>query len=179
MTVTAAPRTTGRRAAASARRASTPAWSAVAAWGAGLVAIALGAGALPTATVWAVALLAIGGAALAWGAVTLARGSVVTPRIGIAGALAGIGATVGTLFADPARTSPLAVVAASVLFVLCALACARQVRRPVDAAAPRVAVLLVSAVVVAAIVTPALGATEAGLLAPDHGTHGIVDPGHH
>jgi hypothetical protein len=55
----------------------------------------------------------------------------------------------------------------------------RRPRRTTDAAPPRLAGLFISAVLVAAIVTPALGATEAGRLAPDHSGHGIVLDGGH
>ncbi|MET0813192.1 MAG: hypothetical protein ABWY03_09065, partial [Microbacterium sp.] len=88
-------------------------------------------------------------------------------------------AVVATLALDPARTSVVTVGAASVLLIAVARACARQSRRRTDAAPPRLSVLLIAAVLVAGLVTPALGATEAGLLAPDHSDHGIVDPGHH
>ena len=45
-------------------------------------------------------------------------------------------------------------------------------------AEPRLSALFVAAVLVAALVTPALGATEAGRLAPDHSEHGSIVPGH-
>ncbi|MET0296285.1 MAG: hypothetical protein ABW024_02705 [Microbacterium sp.] len=163
-------------------RSSTPAWAAVAGWGAGLIELALGAGALTGGDVdrgAGVALLALGLGGLAWGAATLTRGRIVVPRVGVVGALLGIVATVAVFMIDPVRTSIAAVGAGVLLLVAIALACARQLRSRADAAPPRIAVLLVAAVVVAGVVTPALGATEAGRLAPDHGTHGIIDPGHH
>lgn len=163
-------------------RRATPAWTAVAAWGAGLIELALGAGALTSGdSPWGLGfiLIALGAAGLVWGAATLARGHLLAPRAGVAGALASLTAVVATLALDPARTSVVTVGAASVLLIAVALACARQSRRRTDAAPPRLSVLLIAAVLVAGLVTPALGATEAGLLAPDHSDHGIVDPGHH
>ncbi|GAA1918005.1 hypothetical protein GCM10009775_08240 [Microbacterium aoyamense] len=163
-------------------RSASPAWTSVAAWGAGLIELALGAGALTSGDSpwgWGVILIALGVAGLVWGAATLARGHLLAPRTGVAGALASLVAVVAILVLDPARTSVVTVGAASVLLVAVALSCARQSRRRTDAAPPRLWVLFAAAVIVAGIVTPALGATEAGLLAPDHSDHGIVDPGHH
>ncbi|WP_439592830.1 hypothetical protein [Microbacterium sp.] len=163
-------------------RRATPAWAAVAAWGVGLIELALGAGALTSGgSPWGlgVVLIALGSAGLVWGAVTLARGHLLAPWAGVTGALASLAAVVTMLALDPARTSVVTVGAASVLLIAVALACARQSRRRTDAAPPRLSVLMIAAVLVAGLVTPALGATEAGLLAPDHSDHGIVDPGHH
>ena len=158
-------------------------WAAVAAWGAGLIELALGAGA------WmrdgddrgaGIILIALGAGTLVWGAVTLARGRIVVPRAGVAGALGGIVAAVAALVADTARTSVLAVAALAALLISAAIACATRLRRrSADEAPPRLWVLFVAAIVVAALVTPALAATEAGRSASPHGTHGIVDPGHH
>ncbi|MDY0908628.1 hypothetical protein [Microbacterium sp. CFBP9034] len=160
-------------------------WAAVAAWGAGLIELALGAGAMTqggAARGAGVLLVALGAGGLVWGAATLARGRIVVPRAGIVGALAGIVAGTVALASDPVRTSILAVAAGSALLLAVALACAARLRRKdgrADAAAPRLGVLLVAAVLVAALVTPALGATEAGRNATGHGTHGFVEPGHH
>ncbi len=171
--------------AATTVRTSAPSWAAVSAWGAGLLELALGAG-MMTSTGGAargagVVLVIIGACGLGWGALTLARGRVIAPRAGVAGALAGVVAAAIALGFDPARTSVLAVAAGSVLFVVVALLCGLAVRRGRTAggsAQPRLATLLVAAVIVAAIVTPALGATEAGRLAPDHSEHGLILPGH-
>lgn len=162
-------------------RAATPAWAAVAAWGAGLMEFALGAGAMTDGAGRGagVILIVLGAASLVWGTMTLVRGRLVVPRTGVAGALTGIGVVVAAFSLDPARTSIAAVGAAVVLLIAVGVAAARQMRRPADAAAPRIAVLMIAAIVVAGLVTPALGATEAGRLAPDHGSHGVVDPGHH
>lgn len=161
-------------------------WAAVAAWGAGLIELAVGAGALPqdgAARGAGAVLLALGAGGLVWGAVTLARGRIVVPRTGVAAALAGIAAGTIAVVADPVRTSVLAVAAAVALLVTIALACAavlrRRARGQTDAAAPRVWAILVASAVVAALVTPALAATEAGRHAQPHGDHQLLDPGHH
>jgi hypothetical protein len=118
-------------------------------------------------------LIALGLLALAWGAATLARGRVIAPRAGVAGALAGVIAGVAALWSDPARTSVAAVAAASLLLVGLAIGCGRALRTGTraDAASPRLAQLFIAAVIVAAVVTPALGATEAGRFATEHGSH--------
>jgi hypothetical protein len=167
-------------------RGTAVAWAAVAAWGAALIELALGAGALPqdgAARGAGIALLVLGAGGLAWGAATLARGRIVVPRAGVAGALSGIAALVVAFTSDPVRTSVLATAAAITLLVTIALACASVLRarsRGTTAAAPpRVWAILIAATVVAALVTPALGATEAGRNATGHGGHQLVDPGHH
>lgn len=165
--------------------ATATAVGALTAWGAALVQIALGAGALTSggaARGAGLTLVALGAGGLAWGAVSLARARTVAPRTGVAGALAGIAAATTLLWVDPARTSPAAVAAASVLLVVAALACGARLRRRAvtDAAPPRLPALIVSAVVVAAIVTPALGTTEAARTAAVHGGHVTpAEPGHH
>ena len=169
-----------------ALRGAAPSWAAVAAWGAGLVQLALGAGAVTqegAARGAGIALVVLGASALAWGAVTLARGRIVVPRAGVAVSLAGVAAAVAALAADPVRVSVAAVAAASILLLTIALACATRLRSrggsAADASPPRVWAIIVAAVVVAALATPALAATDAGRSAKPHGEHGIVDPGHH
>lgn len=166
-------------------RGAGASWAAVAAWGAGLVQLAVGAGALPqgdAARGAGIALLALGAAALVWGAVTLARGRIVVPRAGLTGALAGVVAIVAALAADPARTSVFAAAGAVVLLMTIAFTCAARLRAMnrgrADAAPPRVWAILVAATLVSGVVTPALAATEAGRSAVPHGEH-LVDPGHH
>ncbi|MGA7147864.1 MAG: hypothetical protein WBX17_05150, partial [Microbacterium sp.] len=95
---------------------------------------------------------------------------------------AGIVAAVAALVANPAGTSVLAVAALTALLISAAIACATRLRRRragAEEASPRLWVLFAAAIVVAALVTPALAATEAGRSASPHGTPGIVDPGHH
>lgn len=167
-------------------RGTAVAWAAVAAWGAGLIELALGAGVLTqdgAARGAGAVLLALGASALVWGAATLARGRIVVPRTGVVGALAGIAGVTVAFAADPVRTSILATAAAMALLVTIALACAAVLRArsrgATDAAPPPVWALLVAAIIVAALVTPALGATEAGRNATGHGGHQLIEPGHH
>jgi len=159
--------------------ASRSAWPAIAAWGAALIHLALGAGAV-TATdglsLIGLPLIALGLAGLSWGCAVLVRGRAVVPCVAISGALVGIVAGAVALAIDPVRTSVVAVGAASVLLVAVAFGCGRALRRTgweTDAAPPRLVGLFIAAVVVAGIVTPALGATEAGRLA-GHSGHGVV-----
>ncbi|NLP83159.1 hypothetical protein HF576_04815 [Microbacterium sp. CFH 90308] len=174
------------------KASSAPAVAAVAAWGAGLVQLALGAGGLTgadgvTGDVAArgagLLLVTLGAGGIAWGVAALVHARAVLPRFAVAGALAGLGALTALLVAQPARTSVIAVAAASALLIVVALACGLRLRERkkdgADAAPLRVRALIVAAVVVAAVVTPALGTTEAAQLAPDHGTHGVVEPDHH
>ena len=128
-------------------------------------------------------LVIFGIGALGWGAATLARGRILAPRAGAAGAIGAFVFAVAALAIDPARTSVAAVGAASVLLLVVAMACGMELRRRrrgmTGPAEPRLSVLFITAALVAAVVTPALGATEAGRLAPDHSDHGIVEQGHH
>ncbi|WP_139230938.1 hypothetical protein [Microbacterium sp. cf046] len=168
--------------------AAAPSWPALAAWGAGLVQLALGAGAItgdggPAIRMAGILLLVVGAAAIGWGAVALARGRIVVPRAGVAGSLAVILISVAAMALDPTRVSVFAVAASLVLSIATALGCALALRaaarasRTKDAGARRVVGLVVGAFLVAALVTPALAATEAGQHAVPHGE--MVEPGHH
>lgn len=185
-------------------KTSAPSWSAIASWGAGLLLIAVGAGRLADESsgfdAWGigVVLIALGIAGLVWGATALARGRIVVPRASVASALGGIGALVAALVVSPGRTSVIAVAAASALLMAVALAggwhlrhspqqsgraapqhsARHSVQEGTRAGSARLLPLFLSAVVVAGVVTPALGATEAGRLAPDHSEHTLIDPGH-
>ena len=192
MDTSSAPRTT--EGGAPGGRAATPSWAAIAAWGGGLIQLALGAGAI-TGVGGGLALQAVGiiltvlgAAALGWGVAALARGRIVVPRVGVGGSLAGILAATAALILDPSRVSVFAVAAGSALLIAVAFACAlvlrtatRAVDSPTtDAVRPQIVGLLVGAVLVAGLVTPALAATEAGQHAVPHGEHAeMVDPGHH
>ncbi len=175
-----APRTT--EVGAQGGFADSPSWPAIAAWGGGLVQLALGAGAV-TAVDGSLAirmagfvLIVMGAAAIGWGAATLARGRIVVPRLVVGGSLAGIFSAVAAMTLDPQRTSVFAVVAASALLIAVALGSALALRRAgrpararrTDVARPRLIGLVVSAVLVAGVVTPALAATEAGQHAVPH-----------
>ena len=169
--------------------ADAPSWPAVAAWGGGRVQLALGAGAItaaeggPAIRVAGILLAVIGVVAIGWGAATLARGRIVVPRLGIAGSLAGILAAAAAMALDPARVSVFAVAAGIALLMAVAFGCALALRRGrlrargADAGRGRLVGLLVAAVLVAGVVTPALAATEAGHHAVPHGE--MTEPGHH
>ena len=169
--------------------ADAPSWPAVAAWGGGLVQLALGAGAITAAEgglairVVGILLALIGAAAIGWGAATLARGRLIVPRLSIAGSLAGILTATVAMSLDPTRVSVFAVAAGTILLVAVAFGCARTLRgdrsraRGTDAGRGRLVGLVVAAVLVAGVVTPALAATEAGQHAVPHGQ--MTEPGHH
>ena len=180
-----APRTT--EVGAQGGLADAPSWPAIAAWGGGLIQLALGAGAIttegasPAIRVAGILLVVIGAGAIGWGAATLAQGRIVVPRLSIAGSLAGILAAAGAMALDPTRVSVFAVAAASALLIAVALGSALELRREGQPRSKRHLVgLIVGAVLVAGIVTPALAATEAGQHAVPHGEHlEMVEPGHH
>jgi len=167
--------------------ADAPSWPAIAAWGGGLIQLALGAGAItsdgasPAIRVAGILLVVIGAGAIGCGAATLAQGRIVVPRLSIAGSLAGILAAAGAMALDPTRVSVFAVAAASALLIAVALGSALELRREGQPRSKRHLVgLIVGAVLVAGIVTPALAATEAGQHAVPHGEHlEMVEPGHH
>ena len=192
MDILSAPRTT--EVGAQGGFAETPSWPAIAAWGAGLIQLALGAGAITgvggglAIRVAGIFLIVIGAVAIGWGAATLARGRIVVPRLAVGGSLAGILTTTAAMALDPTRVSVFAVAVASALLIAVALGCTLARRRAslpaqsrtTDAARPRLVGLIVGAVLVAGVVTPALAATEAGQHAVPHGEHSeIVEPGHH
>jgi hypothetical protein len=160
----------------------TSSWPAVAAWGAALLQLALGAGALIGAGggielgALGVVLVILGAGGLVWGAAALTRGRIVVPRVGVAGALGGIAAVTAALALDPVRTSVVAVAAVSVLLIAAGIGCGISLRRSARPMPGRTGLLglFVAAVLVAGVVTPALGATEAGRLAPGHSGHGLV-----
>ena len=160
----------------------TSSWPAVAAWGAALLQLALGAGALIGAGggvglgAIGVVLVILGAGGLVWGAAALTRGRIVVPRVGIAAVLGGMAAATVALALDPVRTSVVAVAAVSALLIAVGIACGISLRRNDRPVPERTGMLglFVAAVLVAGVVTPALGATEAGRLAPDHSGHGLV-----
>jgi hypothetical protein len=158
------------------------AWAAPVAWGAGLVALALGAGAIVSpvsalAATTGVLLAAVGAGALGWGGACLARGRTVAPRAGMAGAFAGILLLCVLLALSPRHTSVLALGAGVVLFAVTAAAgaSASRDRRPERPAGAWV--LLAAAVLVAALVTPALTAAQDAVLLQDDGTVPVL-PSH-
>ena len=162
-------------------------WPMLAALGAGLVLLALAAGAggamLP-------ALAVAGVAALGWGGLALRAGRVIAPSTTLvvtAAALVGMAAAVSTGAAAMTDVAPGPLAAASVFIVVVALSAGIELRARTrlsrTAAKPRgdraaaasdtarLIGLLAGAALVAALATPALAATEAGESAVPHGTH--------
>jgi len=169
-------------------RAATRSWPPLAAWGAGLIQLALGAGAITGEDAGArlpgILVAIVGTASLVWGGVRLGGRPATTA--GMIVALSGIAATTAVLIAAPARTSVLAAAAAVMLAAVTGAVTGRErrVRRmrvadPPSASRAAVTGILIGALAVAGIVTPALGATEAGRLAPAHHLPAVDVPGHH
>lgn len=158
----------------------TASWPPVAAWGAGLITAALGAGAIvgPGTSVLSraigVLLVTLGLAFLAWGAASLQRGRMLTPRY-VAGvavtAVLGMGAL---LVSFPAHTSVFAVAAATALLIIVAACAASASRRPRPARSASVWGLLLAAAVLSVVVTPSLGAAQDAVLIRDDGTVPVV-----
>jgi hypothetical protein len=159
--------------------AFTGSWPAVAAWGAGLILAALGAGGVvgPDASAATrgvgVLLFSLGLAWLAWGTASIARGRILVPGLVLGGAVAGmlLGATL--LVLSPAHTSVFAVGAAMVLILVTGTYAARARRRRERSATPRamsVWGLILAAAVLSVVVTPALGATQDAVLIRGDGT---------
>jgi hypothetical protein len=168
----------------------TRTWLAFAAIGAGLVHLAL---VISSPVPIAIALVLIGVAEFGWGVLALARERVAAPRLVLFFALVpmllwGLTVASATLFEDPGISSSLgfgALAAATVLELFIAITLAVQLRRGVDfAAAPKtppagryILALVVGGILVGAITTPALAATDAGRNAHHHGTDTLViDP---
>jgi hypothetical protein len=176
-------------------------WPMLAAFGGGLVLLALAAGAGGTA---GGVLAAAGIAGLGWGVLSLRAGRAIVPAItlGVSVALlVGAGVVVGAGLAADIGGAVGPLVAASVFVAVVAGHAAFVVRRRARAARPtperpgttatdaafRPAVdgrlslvgLVAGALLVAGIATPALAATEAGELAVPHGEHGtsVTDAG--
>ncbi|APF34057.1 hypothetical protein CBF90_09240 [Microbacterium sp. AISO3] len=175
--------------------ALTRSWPTLAAWGAGLLQLGVGAGMITQGTGAAdrgvgVVAVAVGAAALGWGVAALTRGRLVAPRVAMAIAVAGTIASGLALAADPMRISVHAVGVTVLLHVAYGVAAAAVVRRartapagssPAEArSTPRTSVigLVAGCVIVAGLVTPALGATEAGRNAPSHSDHPLFSTEH-
>ena len=176
--------------------ALTRSWPSLAAWGAGLVVLGLSGGMVTRGVDVAsrsvgLALAAVGAVALVWGIAALARGRLVAPRLAMAIALLGTLFAGVALFVDPVRVSVHAVAVAVAMWLALGVASAVLLRRrsrsssAADASsrhtgpAPAAGVLgiVVGALAVAILVTPALSAAEAGSYVDDNGTP-IVVPGH-
>jgi hypothetical protein len=154
-------------------------WPALAAWGAGLVHIAAGAGA-PFG--WAIALVATGALELAWGVVALRSDRLRRPAVVLAAAVGCLGLTLAAALALALGWVPL--LGASGLLLIVAVLAGVELRRTDRARAaggaerpatsrPRPWRTLVGfaagAVIVAALTTPSLAATPAGHDAVPHG----------
>ncbi|MDQ7878509.1 hypothetical protein Q9R08_11030 [Microbacterium sp. QXD-8] len=162
-------------AASTAERVSrASSWVPVAAWGLGLVDIALGAAALVGVQAdglsRALGVLAVvqGVAALAWGAASLALGRTPLPRAAVAGAAAAVAIAVALLATAPGRAGILAIMAATGLGVAVACGIVRGTRRP----SRRTSLwsLMAAAAVVTLVVVPALGACQGAALLDADGT---------
>ncbi|WP_243229593.1 hypothetical protein [Microbacterium sp. CIAB417] len=182
VTATAAPR----------QGVAVASWPSIAAWGGGLILLALGAGASTAAEIAppvrgvAMALVGAGAAFIGWGTAALVVGRIVAPRVGLGAAAAAAALAILAFVLDPVRMGILAVAPAIALLAVVGIACGRERRAPrgrsSKGAAPgrvRMAELAIAAVLAAAIVTPALAAVEAGNLAPAGGDVVIPDTGHH
>lgn len=167
MTAMAAASTTER-----VSRASS--WVPVAAWGLGLVDIALGAAALVgiqadgLSRALGVLAVVLGVAALAWGAASLALDRTPAPRAAVAGAAAAVAIAVALLATAPGRAGILAIMTATGLGVAVACGVVRGTRRP----SRRTSLwsLMAAAAVVTLVVVPALGACQGAALLDADGT---------
>ncbi|MFT4306186.1 MAG: hypothetical protein QM604_04765, partial [Microbacterium sp.] len=154
-----------------------------AAWAAGLVATAMGAGALTSATSWigarsmGVGLVTLGLGALVWGAGALRAGRPVTPRTAVAGAICIIALATGMLLVAPAHTSVFAVASVIAVVVPVALMTAGAARRDVPAAVPSIWVLVVAALILGMAVPPILASVQNAVLVDDLGNLPVI-PGH-
>lgn len=157
--------------------ALTRTWPALFAWGSGLVHIALAASISAgtggsTAIVVMAVLLLLGAAELAWGVASLRAGHPVMSRTRLAGALAGV---ILAAAAIAVGCSPFAV-AASVVLTVAAVRFSSRSKTP-DRSRPWTATAGVAsgAVLVAALLTPALSSTDgvAHLGEVPTGGHGI------
>lgn len=175
--------------------ALTRSWPTLAAWGAGLLQLGVGAGMVTQGTGAAdrgvgVVAVVVGVAALGWGVAALTRGRLVAPRIAMAIAVAGTVASGAALLVDPARISVHAIGVTALLHVAYGVAAAAVVRSARsssgdarsadDRTVPRTSVvgLVAGCIIVAGLVTPALGATEAGRAAPSHSDHPLFSTEH-
>ncbi|CAN5223551.1 hypothetical protein BH11ACT3_BH11ACT3_04670 [soil metagenome] len=165
-------------------------WLGFAALGAGLVHFALAVGSPPAV---AVGFVIVGAAEFAWGVFAFTTDHLPLPWLARAGALFpvvlwALALVTGLGFADFVRVFPM--LAASALDLAIAIGVTFVMRTTkVDAAAspprsPRtlrppayLAAMFAGALVVGAVTTPALAATEAGEFASHsgHGTTGLVD----
>jgi hypothetical protein len=162
----------------------TRTWLAFAALGTGMIHLAL---VISSPLPIAVVLLLLGVVEFGWGVLTFVRERIAHPRWVLFGAvlpivLWGLLTAVATALEAPAIASSLGLTAlgfATLLELFIAGTVAVQLRRGIDFSAPSrmpsavryLSGLLVGGLVVAAMTTPALAATEAGVYAQPHGEH--------
>lgn len=158
-------------------------WVAFAAIGTGLIHVALVVGS-PLAL--GIVLAIVGLVEFGWGVLIFARETIAYPRVVLVGALVpvlgwGLLLVTSSVSEAPgiAAALPLLPMLIATLFeMFIAVAIALHIRRPAEAAQPRVPgvsryliSLALGGLVVAALTTPALAATEAGTYAVPHGEH--------
>jgi hypothetical protein len=168
------------------------AWTTVTSWGGGLIQFAIGAGLITGTSALAprgygLVLVVTAADSLMWAALHLAGRAPA--RWGVAFAVAGVILTGASVAVDTGRASVLAIGAGVALWAAAGATAAASTRPPRRTAsaqpgrAPRrrdgVTGMLIAAVAVAGVVTPALASTEAGRLAPDHSAHTVVFDGGH
>lgn len=159
-------------------------WTIPSAWGAGLILAGMGAAAFvaaieepAVARVVGVTMVALGLLALAWGAASLHRGRIVAPRAAIAASVAALAGLGALLVATSGRASVIGAAVATVLLTVTALLVVASRRHgAAPAASVRMLPLLLAAVLIAVVVTPALGAVQDAALVRDDGTLVVVDP---
>ncbi|MDQ4212564.1 hypothetical protein [Microbacterium capsulatum] len=162
-------------------------WPALFAWGAGLIHLAVGASVVGGRHGWPAVVvlagtLALGAAELGWGAAVLRAGRIVLRRGAAVAAIIAVALGAGALGAG---ASPLAVAAGSALAITGGSIAARARMAQGSGAAggeesarssrSRAAGMAVCAVLVAALVTPGLAFTDAGLHGAGHGHDLAVD----
>jgi hypothetical protein len=165
------------------RAAFTGSWPMFAAWGAGLVLAAMGAGGVvgPDGSLASrgvgILVFTLGIAALAWGTAAMVRGRVILPRTALGGAVAAVVLATALLIAAPAHTSVLSLASATALsMIVCVYAAAALRRRgaPRPARAMSVWGMLLAAALLSAIVTPSLGSTQDAVLIRDDGSIPVI-----
>ncbi|GGD37007.1 hypothetical protein GCM10010915_17210 [Microbacterium faecale] len=145
-----------------------------AAIGAGLILCAVGAGAGVPA---AIGLVALALAEFAWAVATMHTRRVLAPRSALAASVAIVAGATLLLFTARIGLAPFLALLAlhGAVGIAAAVVLRRRARdQPIsatDSRMPLVAVIVVQAMAVAAVTTPALADTEPGDMAVPHGTH--------
>lgn len=154
-------------------------WPALAAWGAGLLHIAVAAA---SPAPWMVVLLALGAGELGWGMLALRSERMRLPGAVLGGAVAAIGLTLAATLSFVMAWLPFLSATALLLLIAVLAGVTLRTRDRASASAGRgrprpgrtLAAFAAGAVLVAGLTTPALGATNAGqhaLVSHQHGGH--------